>query len=156
MSSNMTEIANNPSRPKQQTDCSKLWIILSFLLSALIIAWTFSLPFRSSHLVSVTNAEPSSKTAVLDLVDQVKLRKTEAEAYREAALALDQEFMEAVARKNQQAVVPGIEHTVQNWEKHEASVKRQLQMLGNPEKGTPEYEHAMELLDSLKDGPRLD
>ncbi|MFK8110609.1 MAG: hypothetical protein AB8B91_00315 [Rubripirellula sp.] len=139
---------------KNETDCSKLWIGLSFLLSACILAWTFTLPFRTEGGLVSSVTKTDFQPEPLELIDQVRQKRTEAEDYRQAALELDEKLMRAVAEKNTKPEnLPGIEQSRDRYERRKQSVRKQLLLLGVPEEGTPEWNYAKKLLESLQDAP---
>jgi hypothetical protein len=153
--SHMSDANDVPRRvlPANRSTGSKLWICCSFALTAVILVWTFSLPFQSeSSLTSIR--KQGAQAPQIDLVQQVALRRSEAEQYRAEAIALDKDLMRAVAERNAPKTdLPGIKHVRRKWQQTVADTQRQLELLGNPQPGTVEWDYAERLLRTLEDGP---
>ena len=134
---------------------SKLWITLSFTLSTLILGWAFSLPFQS-HGDVLSTLETRATAAGFHGSAKIRQRRSNVEEFREAAIALDAEFMRSIRQRRESEARPlsGIEESRHRWERHVASVRRQLEMLRNAERGSVEWEHRQSLLKSLEDAPR--
>lgn len=142
-------------KAKQRSKSSKVWIALSFTLSALILGWAFSLPFSQSgtSLVSSAKAEEQSETFVRS--EQIVERRSSAEEFRQAAIALDEKFMKSI-RKQRDAdnyTRPGLSDSRERWQSHVKSVKKELGSLRQAKKGTVEWEYRQSLLRSLEDAP---
>lgn len=129
---------------------SKLWITLSFTLSALILGWAFSLPFRQS------TAPVDRSNRNFPLPEEIRARRNAAAEFRQAAIALDDEFMRSVREKQEAWNRPrqGIEETRKQWRKRLALVKHEVDELRGAKKGTLEWQHRQSLIESVNDGPR--
>ncbi len=142
---------------KQRSKSSQIWIALSFGLSALILGWGFTLPFRQPGDPLVTSGGGSSSPTSLaqDLADRIEQRRSAAEEFRQAAIALDQEFMRTVEKKRgtKEDKLPGIVEARANWERHVAKVHDQLRQLKKCAEGSLEAAYRDELAESLDDGP---
>jgi hypothetical protein len=142
----------NPNDRQQSRFSSRIWIGLSFLLSTVILGWSFTLPFRQAGKTMVSSEQHAEQ---VDLTDVVRQRQTSAEEFRDAAIALDQEFMRSLAKRNQpKRDLPGIEHTKRAWQRHQKLVETQVRQLKNAEEGTLEASYRQELINSFEDGPR--
>jgi hypothetical protein len=144
------------AKANQRSKSSKVWIALSFTLSALILVWAFSLPFRqsSTSLVSSTNAEEPSDAFRRSA--QIAQRRSNAEEFRQAAIALDKKFMQSIRKKRdaENRPRPGINDSRERWQRHVKSVNRELRAFRNAKEGTLEWDYRQTLLRSLEDGPQ--
>jgi hypothetical protein len=140
---------------EQRSKSSKIWIALSFVLSAVILGWGFTLPFRQPGDPLVTSGGGSPTSLAQDLADRIEQRRSAAEEFRQAAIALDQEFMRAVEKKRgtKRNKLPGIVEVRANWERRVAKVQTQLRQLNNAPEGSLEATYRDELAESLNDGP---
>ena len=138
---------------KKRSKGSKLWIALSFTLSTVILGWAFSLPFRQPDIALLQSSEA---TGGFQGLDQIRDRRSSAEEFREAAIVLDDEFMRSIRKKREAEKRPhsGIKEARARWDRHVASVKKQLAFVKGAEEGTVEWEHRQNLLRSLDDGPQ--
>lgn len=130
------------------------WIGLSFLLSGSILVWSFTAPFRqATPLVSVDDRQQlDGQSTTADAADR---RRTQAEEFREAAIALDREFMRTVReRRKQPDNLPGLEKSRQAWQLRSESFRRQIAELADAKEGTLEWQYRHDLQQSLADGPR--
>lgn len=132
---------------------SKIWMIVSLLLSVLILGWAFSLPFRSSSL-SFVDSHGDDVSSVVDRSGQRSVeRSQDAEEFRAAAIAMEQDFMRELRERNALKKVPGKKEVMLHWNKHVELVKKQIAELGHPEKDTMEWHDKQVLIKSLQDGP---
>lgn len=138
--------------PSKQIRSSTFWIGLSFLLSTVLLVWSFTLPFRQSDglIHALGDAEDLVPVSATEVVHH---RQLQADEFLKAAKALDAELMHLVQEKNRTEEKPGIVQSRRNWDRHVESVERQLKQLGKPEKGTLEWRYQQELLEATDDGP---
>lgn len=115
------------------------------------MAWAFTLPFRSDTL---SFADSDATENVFSEPGHEAINPvSSAEEFRAAAIALDEEFMRQVRERSAPKRVPGATEARAHWNRHVDSVKRELTRLGDPEKGTLEWEERQELIESLEDAP---
>jgi len=147
----MTEIPQSDQPTKKQFRSSTLWIGLSFVLSTAILVWSFTLPFRQKD--PLFDSKKDADGEVLDATEIKHRQQMQANEFRDAALALDAELMQAVREKSRTEEKPDIRHARQKWNRHVESVHRQLKSIGKVERGTLEWRYQQELLKSLEDAP---
>ena len=138
-----------------ETRKARIWLALSCLLTIVIMVWAFSLPFRSDALTFAEQSDGEESTTGsagggLFHDEEAKFR---ADQFRAAAIALDQEFMQRRREKNQPRNLPGKEQVNQYWDGHVQHVQRELQQIGEPQRGSLEWQEQQELLKSLDDAP---
>lgn len=149
----MSDQSKAPPAEKGKQSNSRVWLLLSIMLSGIIMVWAFSLPFRGDN-ASFVDLEKGSLEMTGDLADGSPVSSAvTADEFRRSAIALDEEFMRRVREKNLVHRVPGKKEVRRHWNRHVVSVKSQLKQLGEPEKGTLQWQERQELLESLKDGP---
>ena len=144
------------SEKRKERKTKRFWITLSLLLSTALLVWSFSLPFRQPGQ-PIVSSSPSQQAGEgqLDLSEQIQQRRTNAEEFRDAAIALDREFMRAVAERNRpKRDLPGHQDSKAAFERHVESVKKQLRQFKDAKEGTVEWEAKQQLLASLQDAPR--
>ncbi len=133
----------------------KVWITLSFLLTALILGWAFSMPLRSGGLSYAASQDdppqPPANSASGGQAQQHWI--SDADEFRAAAIALDEEFLRARRLRTKTAPVPGKTEVKQRWDKHVDLVNRQLKQIGSPQKGSVTWQEKQDLIESLKDKP---
>tara|TARA_R110002049_G_scaffold27321_2_gene94073 strand:- start:181532 stop:182032 length:501 start_codon:yes stop_codon:yes gene_type:complete len=144
-------------RQTEKTEAAKsrngIWIILSFALTAIIIAWGFSLPFRK-HERPLLIWDEADLHRDDDVVRKVRLTKAESDAYRAQAIQRDREFLrERRDRLRNRTVLPGKAHAQAVAEKRIASMKKKIHQLRDAPKGSLESEYRQELIEKL-DAPQ--
>jgi hypothetical protein len=123
-------------------------------MSALILGWAFTLPFRKPGRSLVSSTTSDGNAPQLELSERIKQRRTSAEEFRKTAIALDREFMRSLAKKREaKADVPGKREVKAHWKRHVKLVKKQLEQLKDAEEGSLERQHRESLVESLQDGP---
>ncbi|MCG8650980.1 MAG: hypothetical protein MI861_14165 [Pirellulales bacterium] len=121
------------------------------------MGWAFSLPFRSDALslgYSGGDADSGDGAEGVLPAQQRDRTRTEAEEFRAAAIALDEEFMRQRQERLRKNEVPGKKQVKQHWHQHVKRVQRQLRQIGNPRRGSMEWQEKQELFKSLDDAPR--
>ena len=129
---------------------------MSFTLSGLILGWAFSLPFRLSGTSLVSSAKAAEQNEAFRQLEQIQERRSNADEFRQAAIALDEKFMQSIrekrdAEKNRPR--PGINESRERWQKHVTLVNNELRAFRHAKEGTVEWEYRQSLLKSLDDGP---
>lgn len=146
----MSDSAEKRVIPQKRTRSrqSKALIAASLLVSACIIGWTFSLPFRLASSASQNQRERAEQA------EQIHQKRTRAEEIREEAFANHQHFVSQMVKKRVSTQAkPGRLESRRHWDNRVAKVKKQLLELGNPEADTLQWHQKQDLLDSLEDGP---
>ena len=135
---------------------SKVWIALSFTLSALVLGWAFSLPFRQTGTPIVSSATGDDPNQPFRRLEQIRERRSNAEEFREAAIALNEEFMRSIRKKREaeKRDRPGIQESKEHWQRHVTLVHKQLKELDDAEEGSLAWAYRQSLEESLEDGPR--
>ena len=89
-------------------------------------------------------------------VEQIRERRSNADEFREAAIALDEEFMRSVRKKQEveKRERPGIKESKARWQRHVKLVHKQLNELRNAEEGSLQWAYRESLKESLEDAPR--
>ena len=134
----------NDDRKKVKFKGSTIWISLSFLLSASLFAWAFTLPFRKP-------SQPLSSSALADRIGQ---RQDSADEVRAFARELDEVFMKEVAKHGQRKSVPGITEAKQHWSERSLAIKIQVAQWKDAEEGSLEWMEREKLLAIFEDGPQ--
>ena len=88
------------------------------------------------------------------VAERIEQRRTNAEEFRDAAIALDREFMRSLEKSRVRKSVPGIKEAKTQWNRHVQNVKMQLDQLKNAKEGSPEWLYRRELVESLQDAPQ--
>ena len=137
----------------------RFWIAASFLFSAGVLFWAYSLAMRTSESRSTTSqprpAQRETASPNLDLKDQVRLRREAGEKYRRSALVMDRMVMDAVSDRQQPKVRPVSnrrEVAVENRQVYEDGLRRDIESLGTPLRGSPEWHYQRDLLRELRSG----
>lgn len=135
---------------------SKVWIALSFTLSALILGWAFSIPFQQSSASMASSAIAKEFGEALDRSAPTTGGRSSGEEFRQAAIELDKKFMQSLQRHRERAnrPRPGINESRVHWQRRMETVSRQLENYRDAEKGSVEWEYKQSLLKSLEDRPR--
>jgi hypothetical protein len=144
-------------KTNKRSKSSKVWIALSFTLSALILGWAFSLPFRQSDTSLVSSASTEEQSEAFRKSEQIRERRSNADEFRQAAIALDEKFMQSIREKRdaeKRRPRPGINESREHWQRHLKLVKKELQTYRYAKEGTVEWDHKQSLLKSLADAPR--
>jgi len=130
---------------------SKAWIAASLFVSACIITWTFSLPFRLADSATQNQIEREQQA------EDIQQKRTRAEERREEAFANHKQFVQSMVRKRESTLPkPGNLQVRKHWKKRVAKVKKklsELDKLGDPKNGSIQWVHKQALVDSLDDGP---
>ena len=133
---------------------SILWICLSFLLSAIVLGWTVSLPFRQGNH-SLVSSERTSETTNPLQVSRVGLSGGSSSDTLESAIQMDREFMKTVAKlRPKRRPVPNFVHARKHWNQRLESANRELAELEDAEEGSLEWRYRERLLSSLEDRPQ--
>ena len=129
---------------------------MSFTLSALVLGWAFSLPFRHTGTPMVSSAKGEADSQAFRRMEQIRERRSNAEEFREAAIALNEEFMRSIRKKREaeKRDRPGIQESKEHWQRHVTLVHKQLNELRDAREGTLEWAYRQSLEESLEDGPR--
>jgi hypothetical protein len=145
---------DQPAPTNQETHTrfrsTTLWIGLSFLLSFALLIWSFTLPFRQDESpLHRRNAERSQPATT-----EVDYQESQAEAFRQTALALDFELMSAVREKHrQQPAKPGFREVKQAWQRRVERAQQEVKRLENAKEGSLEAQYLQEVLESFRDAP---
>ncbi len=155
MSEKKTESTEQKAEARKANN-GRLWLMISFVFSGIIMTWALSLPFRSKALTFEEGspesiAQQHSRNIWLDR--RSERAQSEAQAIRDQAIAMDQEFMRQRRERLRPRVVPGKVEVQQHWDRHVELVDKQLKMLGDPEEGTLQWDAKQDLLESLEDAP---
>ena len=127
---------------------SSCWIVLSFALTAVIVGWAFSLPFRKHErplLIWDDNDVPRGGE-----LRKVRMTKEEADAYRAAAIRRDREFLR---RRRDQLRNRGPLRDAADAEAHReervASMKKKVDQLSDAPEDSLQAKYRQELIDKL-------
>jgi hypothetical protein len=122
-------------------------------LSSLLLLWSFSLPFRQAGSLA-SSARSAAEIATRDLSHRIEQRRSQAEELREAAIAMDQEFMRSLAKRNAaKSDLPGGQEATARWHRHRQFVLKQVEQLRDAPEGSLEAAYRRELIESLQDDP---
>jgi hypothetical protein len=138
----------------------RLWIAISFGVSACVLAWAFSLPFRGNQaLVSFGAAEDHSDPLDVSPVSRSR-RITANEDYVQSMLQLDRELKMQLAAKNASPKqLAGKPEARNHWRKQLKRRVEDVKLLtesaaGEIRKGTIEWHAQQELREFLNDAPQ--
>ena len=135
----------------KQSRSSSIWIILSFVITAAIIGWGFSLPFRKHERPLLVWDESDLPGRGPESVRKVKLTKEEIDAYREIAIQRDREFLrQRRERLRQTANLPGREEAKATEKRRVASLQKKIAELHDAPKGSLEAQYREDLKKSLE------
>ena len=120
---------------------------MSFIVSGCILVWSFWIPFQA--LRSETGGRP-------DLEQRVEIRQLNAEQVRHEATLLDKQLMRQIRenRLSRNRDKPTSDESRQWLEHRVSNIRRKIRKLGNPAKGTIEWDNKRHLIQSLEDTPQ--
>ncbi len=131
-------------KTNQRSKSSKVWIALSFTLSALILGWAFSLPFRQHrHFACLVSERRGTKRSIPSnrsrSRNDVRMRKS----FGKRQSPWTKKFMQSIRKKRdaENRPRPGINESREHWQRHVKSVKKELQTLRNAKEGTIEWDY---------------
>ncbi len=137
----------------------RLWIAFSFGLSACILAWAFSLPFRGNKsMVTFGDSETHGDPLGVNPVSRSS-RETANENYVHSMLQLDRELkMQVAAKQASPKNLPGKTEARNHWRKRLKNRVEDLKLLtdsvdGKIKKGSIEWHAQQELQKFLEDAP---
>lgn len=136
-----------PPKPKRSRR-SKILVAASYVISAFILGWSFWVPVHA-----VRSDSGGLTGGRLDIEERVKIRRTSNEQVRRDAMELDAHLIYKV-RANRLARTsnkPTSYESKQWLQERIKNVKRQIRDLGDPVKGTIEWDHKQHLIKSLED-----
>ncbi len=134
----------------------RILIALSFFVSGSILIFAFTMPFRQpgSPLVSAADRAAQNSSGQLDLAEEIRERRSNADQFREAAIKLDNEFMKTFVKGKTVEPVPGLTEAKTSWQDKADSVRKRMSELGGDDKDSLEWQHQMELAEALRDAPQ--
>lgn len=152
-STSATPSPRTPSRQPRQAARrgSRIWVFLSIVLSLAIMGWAFTLPFRNGREMLVSSDDRDTVASTEG--GESDPRTLSAEAYRAAALEMEEKFMKARRERTRLKVVPGRAEVRQRWQRRVERVRSHVRELGDPPEGTLEWHEKNELIESLSDAP---
>lgn len=149
------------TRGGKSAEKSRFWIVMSLGISSLILAWSFSVALRGDQGLGINQpADGEKEVAAAEALDPAELarrRITEAERYRQEALAMDREFMAAISQRRSLASTgpaPGREQAIEHYERRAERIRAEIESLEDAQPGSLAWQHRERLKANLEDSPR--
>lgn len=131
----------------------QFWIALSFSISAAILAWSFTLPFRGSNDSKLDSGQDALPVR-LSPTELAEQRRNRADEFRHAAIALDREFMRSLKKKQTVQASqpkPGTTEVKQHYQRRQRQMAQQVTRFAGAAPGSVEAEYRTDLLRNLED-----
>lgn len=159
MSSTHRQDNPKPSSPNRSFKNNGYWIAFSFAISAAIIGWAALKAVQSddgelSH-VQAESVDPTTEARMI-----AQKQRSEAQAYREQAIADDREFLASIKRRPSLATSNSPDHRLPDrndakiaFEKRAQVVQTKIDALADAEEGSLAAQYRQELIERLEDAP---